>query len=104
MTEEDAADLFHALSNPDRLRVIRVLVVAGPGGLSAGEIAEALGASPSRASFHLASLTEAGLLTRERQSRTQRYAVDITRVGALLNFMLEDCCKGSPALKDCCVM
>jgi len=102
MDEDLAAEVFQALSNPDRLKVIRALVIAGPTGLTAGEIGAALDASPSRASFHLASLTDAGVLTRERQARTLRYSVDFTRLGALMRFLLEDCCKGDAKLRRCC--
>ncbi|MEM6385241.1 MAG: metalloregulator ArsR/SmtB family transcription factor [Pseudomonadota bacterium] len=102
MNEEDAAKLFHALSNPDRLRVIRALVVAGPEGLSAGEIGAAVNASPSRASFHLATLADAGFLTRRRNARSLVYAVDFNRIGGLLGFMVHDCCKGHPTIEACC--
>lgn len=102
MIEDEAAALFKALSNSDRLRVIRVLVAAGPEGLSAGEIAEKIEASPSRASFHLAALSESGFITVERQSRSLRYQVDFDRIGALMKFLLEDCCDGSAQLRGCC--
>lgn len=102
MNEDHAALLFHALANADRLKVIKALVAAGPEGLSAGEIAEALGAAPSRASFHLAALSEAGMILRERQSRSLRYSVDFTRIAALLAFLMDDCCGGNAQIKACC--
>lgn len=102
MKEEDAAGLFQVFANADRLKVIRHLVQAGPEGLSAGDIAEKVGASPSRASFHLSTLAEAGILRRERQSRTLRYSVDFNRIRELLSFLMEDCCGGSADLKSCC--
>jgi len=104
MNEEDAATLFNALSNADRLKVIRALVVAGPNGLNAGDIAQSVGASPSRASFHLSALTDAGILTRERQARSLIYTINFARIGALMTFLLEDCCAGSPELKTCCAV
>ncbi|WP_367277346.1 ArsR/SmtB family transcription factor [uncultured Roseobacter sp.] len=102
MREEEAAAVFQALSNADRLRVIRILVAAGPEGLGATEIAEKMGASPSRASFHLAGLTEAGLIQRQRQSRSLIYTVDFVRLGGLVRFLLEDCCNNSLELRACC--
>lgn len=102
MIEEEAASLFQALSNADRLKVIRALVVAGPDGLSAGEIAQNVGASPSRASFHLTALAEADIVHRERQSRSLRYTVNFARIGQLMTFLLSDCCNDSPQLKSCC--
>lgn len=102
MVEEEAAALFGSLSNADRLRVIRALVEAGPGGLNAGDIADKIGASPSRASFHLAALSESGFILRERRSRSQHYQVNFERIGGLLTFLMDDCCKGSSHLQNCC--
>lgn len=100
MKEEEAAIMFHALSNSDRLKVIRTLVVAGPNGMSAGEIAETVGASPSRASFHLAALSDVGIIHSERQSRSLLYKVDFDRIGELIKFLMDDCCKEQVNL--CC--
>lgn len=102
MVEEEAASMFQALSNADRLKVIRVLVTAGPEGLNAGDIAKKVGASPSRASFHLSALADAGIVRRERQSRSLRYTVNFSRIGDLLKFLMDDCCNESAALKSCC--
>ncbi|MQY42489.1 metalloregulator ArsR/SmtB family transcription factor [Epibacterium sp. SM1969] len=102
MKEEGAAALFGVLSNSDRLRVIRALVEAGPAGLNAGEIAKTIAASPSRASFHLAALSDAGFVVRERQSRSLNYRVNFATLGALITFLMEDCCNGSTDLKRCC--
>ena len=104
MKEMEAATLFGTLSNADRLKVIRILVEAGPDGMNAGQIADRIGASPSRASFHLAALAESELITKERHSRSLIYAINFGRVGELVSFLLEDCCSGSPVLKNCCNM
>ncbi len=102
MDDEKAADLFGALSNGDRLKVIRALVEAGPDGMSAGDIAGKIKASPSRTSFHLSALFDAGFILRERRSRSLIYQVDFKRIGGLVNFLMEGCCKGSSELRSCC--
>lgn len=102
MKEDEAALLFGALSNPDRLKVIRALVEAGPEGLAAGTLAQTIGASPSRASFHLAALADAGFVLRERQSRSLTYRVSFERLGGLVTFLMQDCCRGSARLRSCC--
>lgn len=102
MIAEEAAVLFGVLSNADRLGVIRALVEAVPDGMSAGDIARKIGASPSRASFHLNALSEAGFLTKERQSRNLNYRIDFNTIGQLVAFLLEDCCKGNAELRNCC--
>lgn len=104
MVAEDAATLFGILSNADRLGVIRALVEAGPDGMKAGDIARKIRASPSRASFHLNALSESGFLHRERRSRTLNYRIDFKTIGALITFLMEDCCKGSAELHNCCSM
>ena len=102
MNEDQAADLFGVLSNADRLRVIRALVEAGPDGLNAGDIAQKIGASPSRASFHLSSLSDAGFALSEKRARQMIYRVNFEHIGALISFLMEDCCKGSVKLRACC--
>lgn len=102
MKTEDAAVLFGVLSNADRLGVIRALVEAGPDGMSAGDIARKIGASPSRASFHLNALSEPGFLNKERQARSLNYSIDYNTIGALITFLMEDCCKGNAELRKCC--
>ncbi|WP_373636877.1 ArsR/SmtB family transcription factor [Yoonia sp. BS5-3] len=102
MNSKDAALLFGALSNSDRLDVIRALVEAGPDGMSAGAIARKIGASPSRTSFHLTALSKSGFATKDRQSRTLTYRIDFKTIGALINFLMEDCCRGSAELQSCC--
>lgn len=102
MDEPTALLAFAALSNGTRLKIVRALVEAGSDGLAAGDIAEVAEASPSRTSFHLAGLAEAGLVTSDRQSRSIRYRVAFTQLGALMRFVLEDCCKGNAQVRYCC--
>lgn len=102
MKEQAALSVFATLSNETRLKMLRQLVSAGPSGLSAGEIAQRAGASPSRASFHLKAMAEAGLVASERKAREIRYCVRFATLGALVTFLMEDCCAGSPELRACC--
>lgn len=102
MEEADALKTFASLSHETRLRMLRCLVAAGPDGLLAGQVADTVGASPSRASFHLANLAETGLVTAEKSAREIRYAVRFETLAALITFVMEDCCAGSPALRACC--
>ena len=104
MNETEAALLFAVLSNADRLKVIRALVEAGPEGLKAGDIAVKINASPSRASFHLTALNQSGFVGSKRKSRSILYQINFNRLGALVSFLMEDCCKGSRELRDCCNM
>ena len=62
MNSKEAVVTLAALAHPQRLAIFRLLVREGPSGLPAGEIAEAVGAAPTAASFHLKELDRAGLL------------------------------------------
>jgi ArsR family transcriptional regulator, arsenate/arsenite/antimonite-responsive transcriptional repressor len=90
-----AVDMLGALAQETRLSVFRLLVQYGPDGLPAGKIGEQLGIPAATLSFHLAQLTQAGLLRGRRQSRSIFYAVDFTAINALVDFMTENCCGAS---------
>jgi ArsR family transcriptional regulator, arsenate/arsenite/antimonite-responsive transcriptional repressor len=98
MNEKSATLVLAALAHEQRLRIFRILVKQGPNGMPAGEIAEAIGASPTAASFHLKELDRAGLLHPTRDGRYIRYAVHIDGMRQLLEFLTEDCCQGQPEL------
>ncbi|WP_298922557.1 metalloregulator ArsR/SmtB family transcription factor [uncultured Roseobacter sp.] len=102
MNEEDAIAMLGALSQEMRLRIIRYLIGCGEGGAAAGEIAEAMDAISSKASFHLSALERAGLITSERQSRKIIYRVSFLGLGGLLSFILNDCCSNHPDIREHC--
>ena len=103
MNELQAIDAFHALAQETRLKIVRHLVEAGDDGASAGAISDAVQASSSNASFHLAALEHAGMIQSERQSRNIVYKADFTSLGGLVSFLLNDCCGSHPDVRSCCV-
>lgn len=102
MTEQKVLAALSALSNQTRLRIFKALVVAGPHGMAAGDIAEHVGATPSRASFHLAALSDTGLLSSERAARSVTYRVDFQVMGGLVGYLLHECCGNHPSVRACC--
>ena len=84
-----------ALAQEHRLSAFRLLVQAGDAGLPAGEIARELGIAPSSLSFHLSQLSNAGLVSDERQSRSIIYRANYSAMSKLLEFLTENCCQGS---------
>jgi DNA-binding transcriptional ArsR family regulator len=98
MEETQAVTSLAALAHPQRLRIFRMLVREGPNGLAAYEIAEAVEASPTAASFHLKELDRAGLIHATRDGRFVRYAVHVDGMRRLLTYLTEDCCQGQPEL------
>lgn len=96
MNERQAINAFSALAQENRLRIVRQLVKAGPQGLAAGEIAEAVGASPSNASFHLKELERGGLIESRRSARSVIYSAAYPALSGLVEFLMRDCCEGHP--------
>lgn len=94
----EALKALAALAQETRLAVFRMLVEAGPRGLPAGEIALRLELPAPTTSFHLAQLAHSGLIRSRPEGRFIFYSVDFARMGALLEFLTEDCCGGQACL------
>jgi len=101
MELETAVVRLSALAQNSRLAVFRLLVQKGPAGMPAGDIAEHLGVAPNALSFHLKELSHAGLLTSRPEGRYIYYAPDFAAMNALLGFLTDNCCAGSPAAAEC---
>jgi ArsR family transcriptional regulator, arsenate/arsenite/antimonite-responsive transcriptional repressor len=98
MNQSQALRGFAALSQETRLAIVRLLVRAGPDGMAAGAVAEAVDASPSNVSFHLKDLEHAGLVTARRESRSIIYAANYDTLRDLIAFLMKDCCAGRPEI------
>lgn len=98
MEERQARTAFAALSQETRLRIVRLLVQAGPHGMAAGAIAEAVAVSPSNVSFHLKDLEHAGMIVPRREARSIIYSADFTGLRDLIGFLMKDCCAGHPEI------
>ncbi len=90
----EALDALSGLSNETRLWVFRLLVQAGPGGMTAGEIAENLSARQNTMSTHLKLLSRSRLIRSQREGRQVRYRADYDTIQGLVLFLMEDCCQG----------
>jgi DNA-binding transcriptional ArsR family regulator len=95
MKISDALGALGALAHETRLAAFRLLVRAGADGLPAGTIASRLGVGATVMSFHLAELARAGLVEPEREGRSIIYRASYRRIGALLDYLIEDCCQGA---------
>ena len=100
MENRQAVAALGALAHEGRLAVFRMLVRAGAGaeGVAAGEIARRLGVPPNSLSANLTILSHAGLIESRREGRSIIYAAAYDRMAALLGYLVEDCCQGSPAI------
>lgn len=94
---EEAAAAFSALGSEARLDVIRHLVRAGPDGMIVGDLKEATGAAGSTLSHHLRFLTQAGLMTQEKDGRKIICRADFDRIQSLAGYLINECCANAPA-------
>lgn len=95
MDDKDVIAALSALAQDNRLRVFRLLVEAGPAGLAAGQIGEALGITANTLSFHLSLLKNAGLINARRSGRSLIYSADYDRIKSVIGYLLENCCSRS---------
>ncbi len=79
-TVDTMAQLFKALADPTRLRILHVLVDKET---AAGDIARAVGLSPSAASHQLSYLYASRIVRRRREGRSVYYALDDDHVREL---------------------
>ena len=98
MDERQARIAFAALSQETRLRIISLLVQAGPDGMAAGAIGEAVEVSASNVSFHLKDLERAGMIAQRREARSIIYSADFAVLRDLIGFLMKDCCAGHPEI------
>jgi len=98
MEEQDVVKSLAALAQPSRLRVFRTLVVAGPMGLTPGALSEELGVAATTLSFHLKELTNAGLVSQQRDGRNLIYRAAYAQMNAVLAYLTAHCCQGTDCL------
>jgi ArsR family transcriptional regulator len=92
MEKQDVLSALAALAQETRLDVFRLLVQAGPEGLAAGEIGDALGVPAATLSFHLKELKGAGVARCRREGRSLIYSPDFEAMNGLLAYLTENCC------------
>jgi ArsR family transcriptional regulator, arsenate/arsenite/antimonite-responsive transcriptional repressor len=111
MKIDSAVAALAALAQETRLSIFRLLVEAGPEGISAGRIGETLEVPAATLSFHLKELARAGLVSTRQERQFIYYAVDFERMADLMTFLTQNCCRGMPekclavvetALGRCC--
>lgn len=95
MNKAAALRSLAALAQATRLDAFRELVQAGPGGMTAGDLADRLGISPPALSFHLKALVHAGLATSRQDGRFIHYSADYDAMQSLLGFLTDNCCGGA---------
>jgi ArsR family transcriptional regulator, arsenate/arsenite/antimonite-responsive transcriptional repressor len=94
MESKTVVEALGALAQDSRLQVYRLLVQAGPEGVAASDIAERVGVPANTLSFHLKTLSHAGLVESRQEGRFVYYSANYAHMNALLGFLTENCCGG----------
>jgi DNA-binding transcriptional ArsR family regulator len=76
---EELAEIFKALSDPTRLRLVKLLSEHG-GALCVNALAHRLGVTQSAVSQHLRVLRQAGLVNGQRRGHFVHYSLDRDRL------------------------
>jgi DNA-binding transcriptional ArsR family regulator len=97
MKIETAVGALAALAQETRLSVFRRLVQAGKEGVAAGVLGEKLGIPPATLSFHLKTLSQAGLISSRTEGRFVIYSANYDEMDKLIAYLTEHCCAGDAA-------
>ncbi|WP_300328228.1 metalloregulator ArsR/SmtB family transcription factor [Accumulibacter sp.] len=98
MNKTDAVTALAALAQDSRLAIFRLLVQHAPAGLTVGLIGEQLELPAPTLSFHLKTLTHAGLVSTVQEGRFVRCHAEMARINALVGFLTDNCCGGRPEI------
>jgi DNA-binding transcriptional ArsR family regulator len=92
------ADMFSAMGTEARLRILRLLLAAHPGGMVVGEVAEELDIPASTLSHHLDKLKNENLVQVQREGTFLRYTANTDALQELLGFLYAECCTRNKAV------
>lgn len=93
------SDMFSAMGNEPRLRIMRLLLTAHPEGLVVSEIQEEIEIPSSTLSHHLDKLRTEDLVEVKREGTFLRYTTNTSALQELLQFLYAECCTPSKAIK-----
>jgi ArsR family transcriptional regulator, arsenate/arsenite/antimonite-responsive transcriptional repressor len=93
------ADMFSAMGQEPRLRIMQLLLSAHPEGLVVGEIQSELEIPNSTLSHHLDKLRNEDLVSVQRESTFLRYTANTEALQELLQFLYAECCTRNKAVK-----
>ncbi len=95
----DYADMFSAMGNEARLRIVQLLLTAHPEGLVVSEIQQELDIPNSTLSHHLDKLRTEDIVNVTREGTFLRYTANTEALQELLQFLYAECCTRNKAVK-----
>jgi ArsR family transcriptional regulator len=93
------ADMLSAMGAEPRLRIMRLLLTAYPGGMVVGEIGDELEIPASTLSHHLEKLKNEDLVCVQREGTFLRYSANAAALQELLGFLYAECCTRNKAVE-----
>lgn len=94
MKTSEAIAALKALAHLRRLEIFRLLVQAGPEGMTVGALQTQTRHAAATLTNHLNVLRHAGLVASRRDGRNIWCYADYARMNALLAHLTENCCAG----------
>ena len=98
------ADMFAAMGNEARLRIMRLLLSAHPEGMIVGDIQSELDIPNSTLSHHLDKLKNENLVQVRREGTFLWYTVNAGVLSEILTFLYSECCTRNKAVKPECLV
>ena len=98
------ADMFAAMGNEARLRIMRLLLSAHPEGMIVGDIQSELEIPNSTLSHHLDKLRNENLVQVRRDGTFLWYTVNADVLSEILTFLYAECCTRNKAVKPECLV
>ena len=95
-----AAELFSEIGHEKRLEIIRLLVRAGPEGLTVSELKNRLLCPDSTLSHHISKLCRVGMVQQIRSGRHLKCHANYQILNELTDYLYQECCIESNP--DCC--
>jgi len=93
------ADMLSAMGTEPRLRIMRLLLSAHPGGLIVGDIGTKLEIPNSTLSHHLEKLKNEDLVNVRREGTFLWYSANASALQELLRFLYAECCTRNQAIE-----
>ena len=91
--------MFSALGTEPRLRIMRLLLSAYPGGMIVGDVGTELGIAASTLSHHLDKLKNEGLVKVRREGTWLWYSANADALQEILGFLYAECCTRNSAVE-----
>ena len=93
------ADMLSAMGTEPRLRIMRLLLSAHPGGMIVGDIGTELEIPNSTLSHHLEKLKNEDLVNVRREGTFLWYSANASALQELLRFLYAECCTRNRAIE-----